>query len=207
MTTSDNSCVCSTAGWGSRFCRKMTSNRTFAWTRDRHSSDSSGTGPCLVRRWSVSAASWHCPSHLAAMAARHVGSGRPSRTVVDPNRLEIAMRSFYAGLGFVLLLSLPAAASAQQRALTITRPSPADTVRSVPDADETIQRYRRTSSQRELIFRRAARAAAQREARIEWRRRTGHSASRPNMVLNRRPTHWYGGWRISYSVTYYTRVR
>jgi hypothetical protein len=142
----------------------------------------------------------------AAVAARDVGAGRPSRVVVDPDRLEIAMRSLYAGLGFVLLLTLPAAASAQ-RGLTITPSPPANAVRSLPDTDVTTRQYRRRSSQQELIFRRAARAAAQREARIQWRRRTENSASRPNMVFDQPPGRRYRSWPVGYRVTYFNRGR
>jgi hypothetical protein len=140
------------------------------------------------------------------MAARDFGSGRPSRAAVDPDRLEIAMRSLYTGLGFVLLLTFPVAASAQ-RGLTITPSSPTNAVRSLPDTDVTTRQYRRRSPQQELIYRRAARAAAQREARIQWRRRAGLSASRPNLIFDQPPGQRSRRWPTAYAVSYFNRGR
>ncbi|MBT4865832.1 MAG: hypothetical protein HON53_12060 [Planctomycetaceae bacterium] len=114
------------------------------------------------------------------------------------------MRSLYAGLGFILLLAAPEAASAQA-AFTVTRPTANDIARPTPDTDDTILRYRRTSAQQELIFRRAARAAALREARIQSRRRTGRSASRPNMRSVRPQIPWFGRWQTSYPTVSYRR--
>ena len=124
----------------------------------------------------------------------------------DVDRLEIAMRIIYAGLGFVLLLTLPETASAQA-AFTVSRPTANDTARPAPDTDDTILRYRRTSAQQELIFRRAARAAELREARIQSRRRTGRSASRPNMRSVRPQIPWFGSWKTSYPTVSYRRGR
>jgi hypothetical protein len=115
------------------------------------------------------------------------------------------MRSLYAGLGFILLLAAPEAVLAQA-AFTVTRPRTAnDTARPAPDKDETSPRYRRRSAQQELIFRRAARVAELREARIQWRRRTGRSASRPNMHSVRPQIPWFGSWQTSYPTVSYRR--
>jgi hypothetical protein len=102
-------------------------------------------------------------------------------------------------------LGLSESASAQ-KAFTISKPVTTTSTRALPSAEETMHRYRRTSSQDELVFRRAAKAAQLREARIQSRRRHNYSASRPNMVFDRPLNEWYGAWWPPYIATYYRRA-